>query len=307
MIDFRYHIVSLIAVFLALGMGILLGSSVLATGTIDVLEAQQRNLRRDVDASQDQISTLRQERDEGRAIVEQVTPWMVRGRLNGQRFVSVYDGGGGRWRDPARDALVQAGAQEVGSVTLTDAWNLTEPAASDRLGQIVRDTLGSFEPAEHPVEAALIALGRRLFEPDGEALLRALVDARFVTVDGADLRGTWPPRGSAVLGLAASYTRTRPEPGWLAALAQGTASVAPTLIVGARPKDHSAVTLLRADQASPPTLTTFDAAETDGGRSGPVLAAASRIGIVMAMEAAVQGRGGHYGTDDGRRFVPEPP
>ena len=41
MIDFRYHLVSIVAVFLALAIGIVLGSTELQGGTLDVLRSRR--------------------------------------------------------------------------------------------------------------------------------------------------------------------------------------------------------------------------------------------------------------------------
>ncbi len=49
MINFRYHIVSLIAVFLALGIGLVLGTTFLDDATIDGLERQLDGLENDLD------------------------------------------------------------------------------------------------------------------------------------------------------------------------------------------------------------------------------------------------------------------
>src|SRR6202044_4176126 len=43
-IDFRYHLVSIVAVFLALAIGIVLGSTELQGSTLDVLRAENNSL-----------------------------------------------------------------------------------------------------------------------------------------------------------------------------------------------------------------------------------------------------------------------
>ena len=44
MINFRFHIVSLTAVFLALGIGLMLGTTFLDTATVDSLRERQEEL-----------------------------------------------------------------------------------------------------------------------------------------------------------------------------------------------------------------------------------------------------------------------
>ena len=54
MIDFRYHLVSIVAVFLALAIGIVLGSTELQGHTIDALNAASNQLRSELNAAQAQ-------------------------------------------------------------------------------------------------------------------------------------------------------------------------------------------------------------------------------------------------------------
>jgi len=51
MIDFRYHLVSIVAVFLALGLGIVLGATALQPGTIGFLYKTSQQERRQIDAA----------------------------------------------------------------------------------------------------------------------------------------------------------------------------------------------------------------------------------------------------------------
>ena len=74
MIDFRYHLVSIVAVFLALAIGIVLGSTELQGNTIDVLRTSSNPLKNELDQSnaqrdtaQQQVSTYQTFLDHGRA------------------------------------------------------------------------------------------------------------------------------------------------------------------------------------------------------------------------------------------------
>jgi len=51
-IDFRYHLVSIVAVFLALAIGIVLGSTELQGNTIDVLRSSSNSLKNQLDQTQ---------------------------------------------------------------------------------------------------------------------------------------------------------------------------------------------------------------------------------------------------------------
>ncbi|HZB78913.1 MAG TPA: copper transporter, partial [Actinomycetota bacterium] len=58
MIDFRYHLISIIAVFLALGIGILMGSLVLGENLVDQLERDLAGIERRNDELQAAIEEL---------------------------------------------------------------------------------------------------------------------------------------------------------------------------------------------------------------------------------------------------------
>ena len=47
MISFRYHIFTIVAIFLAVGLGVLMGTSVVQPALIDNLERQVGDLKRD--------------------------------------------------------------------------------------------------------------------------------------------------------------------------------------------------------------------------------------------------------------------
>lgn len=61
MLNFRFHIVSLVAVFLALAIGIIMGSTVIDRALVDTLEDQQQSLRTDLDDLSEENATLRRD------------------------------------------------------------------------------------------------------------------------------------------------------------------------------------------------------------------------------------------------------
>src|SRR5437764_15447489 len=88
-INFRYHVVSLVAVFLALGTGALVGSSFISRGTVAVLQASlhkldgtNRNLIGEVRDLKDQQETLQH-------FVESSEAFVVEGRLKDRPVVLV--------------------------------------------------------------------------------------------------------------------------------------------------------------------------------------------------------------------------
>lgn len=296
MIDFRYHIVTIVAIFLALGLGLLVGTSVVAPATVDAIEGRLRDLQSSLRETRDEATQLRRERDATRDIVGQLTPWVLRDRLAGRPVITITEGGPGRWRESVRDGFARAGATLTGSITLTGRWKLDVEGSAAELDQMARATVGPVELGPKQAEASLELLGRRFLEADGQTFLRQLAQARFVDVAGAEPGTTWPPRDAVLLVLASAYSPSAPQPHWLAAFSRGSATVAPTLVVGGSHADFTTVAVLRQADDLPKGLVTFDAGASPSGA----------LGSVVALQRAIDGLGGHFGEEPGHRLLPEP-
>lgn len=94
MFDFRYHALSLVAVFLALVVGLLLGVAIGDQGLVSSAERDIRNsLRGDVRDARAESDRLRAELDTEKQLEQQLYPLTVGGRLPGQRVGIVAMGG----------------------------------------------------------------------------------------------------------------------------------------------------------------------------------------------------------------------
>lgn len=98
-INFRYHIFTITAIFAALGIGILIGSSII--GNEGLLEEQQRIVREisnDIDRMKDEntrllksISSLEANLDYKKKIEEQLYPLLLEDKMEGRRFFLLYN------------------------------------------------------------------------------------------------------------------------------------------------------------------------------------------------------------------------
>src|SRR5438270_613727 len=116
MFDFRYHALSLVAVFLALMIGLLLGVAIGDKGLVSSAEHNLRaSLRSDVRAAQAESANLRTQLADQKRFQDAVYPLLVQGRLSGQRIGRVGRGGlpDGTIRE-VRDALQGTGGQFAG-------------------------------------------------------------------------------------------------------------------------------------------------------------------------------------------------
>ena len=89
MIDFRYHLVSLISVFLALALGIVVGTTKLNGKVLDDLRGQVNALKNDKHTLQTNERSLQQQLRAGDRFVTDVTPRLVSGVLDGESVVLV--------------------------------------------------------------------------------------------------------------------------------------------------------------------------------------------------------------------------
>lgn len=126
-IDYKYHIASLVAVFLALGIGILIGSTMLDN---DALIDYQKQV---ADSLDNQLDSLRQEKETMKAITDtlennstnhekfekQVLPVLTAGLLKGKKFALVELNG----LPPELIEVIKGAEGNVSSITSISALN----------------------------------------------------------------------------------------------------------------------------------------------------------------------------------------
>src|SRR4030095_16259528 len=94
MINFRFHLVSLVAVFLAMGLGILVGSTVIAQKIVNRLDRESASVREENAKRKDENKELAKQNSQLEDFVESTAPFVVDGRLDGQSGAIVAGGGG---------------------------------------------------------------------------------------------------------------------------------------------------------------------------------------------------------------------
>lgn len=126
MINFRYHVVSLTAVFLALAVGLVLGSTVLNGPLLDALNNQVNTLGRTNQQLREQVSALEDEANQEELFATEAASIMLDGTLTGRRVVLVVLPTGTDYAEGVTDVLELAGATVTGTVQLTEKF--THPA-----------------------------------------------------------------------------------------------------------------------------------------------------------------------------------
>lgn len=113
MFDFRYHALSLVAVFVALVVGLLLGVAIGDQGLVSSAEQSLRNdLREDVRAAQAESATLREELERRERYEELTLPGLVGDRLDSRRVDLIFIGERSEEVfDEVREAVEAAGGE----------------------------------------------------------------------------------------------------------------------------------------------------------------------------------------------------
>ncbi len=126
-IDYKYHIASLVAVFLALGIGILIGSTLLGNDALvdyqkqvtNGLESQLQSLRETNETIQAQANTLETDSNMHKQFEKQVLPALVGGKLAGKNFAVVELNNFGF--PPELSEVIKIAGGNVSSVTSVNA------------------------------------------------------------------------------------------------------------------------------------------------------------------------------------------
>ncbi|MGY1728493.1 copper transporter [Geodermatophilus sp. SYSU D01062] len=312
MIDFRYHLVSLIAVFLAIALGLVIGATQLSGPLLDNLQGQVTSLQEDKRALEDTTQQLQTQVDTDQAFESAVAPALVQGALTGRSVL-----------------LVQA-SEEVTTDTVEEVTALVTEAGGTISGQLSLAPEYSDPASEAGLQSYVTGPGRpvgvTLPETDDTGQLVGALLAQVLMVP-AD--GTPAPDTAAVSTVLAGLSA-------LEVLSQDSASVTPAdfavvLTAGALTGDDAAdrndvlldlVTALDAEGSGAVVAGDADAAGEDGlvgvVRADPEVSAAvssvdnvtspsGQISTVLALGREREGTSGKYGTGEDTQPVPPVP
>jgi hypothetical protein len=162
-IDFRYHLVSLIAVFLAVALGIVIGTTQLNGRVVDNLNAHVSSLEQDKRGLEAQTQQLQAELNSDDAFTQAIAPALVSGALSNRRVLLVLtsDQVPSGTVDDVSSLVQKAGGTVTGTIHLQPQY--TDPSTASAIENFVT---GSGRPAgvelpqtddAHQLVAALLA------------------------------------------------------------------------------------------------------------------------------------------------------
>ncbi|MCW2740244.1 MAG: uncharacterized protein JWR45_666 [Blastococcus sp.] len=312
MIDFRYHLVSLIAVFLAVALGIVIGTTALNEPILADIKNQVTDLEKDKRSLEDRTQQLQARLDSTDAFEEAVAPALVAGALSRAKVVLITTGENvaSETVDQVTTLITEAGGTVSGSLALQPAFS--DPSSASALSGYVT---GGGLPATVTLPQT---------DDAGQLVGSALAQVLMIPADGgAAADGT--SVSSVVAGLVAldvlTQTSDSLEP----------ANYAVVLTAGAFEGDDAAersttVTELVSalDSVGSGSVVSGDA--TSAGQNGLVGAirddpslssavstvdnvgsVAGGISTVLALGAEAKGTSGRYGTGEDTQPVPPVP
>ncbi len=314
MIDFRYHIVSIVSIFLALAVGIVLGAGPLQNQLGNTLTGQVGDLRRQKSELNDKLNQVNLQLAQSQSFDKAMTPWLVDGRLIGRSVTVVRLPGSSDGQAQAIDSVLnEAGAQVNGTVRVTSAW--TDPAKKafrDSLAQSLAPLASSQPPAGATQDQELAdVLARGLVVSDDAAANKTDTGAT-TALDGLKTGGliTFSGNGpkASTLAVVLAGPPTPNEDGKqeqdeansydalaraLDAQSQGTVAASDVLAT----QTGGTLQAIRSDKQASATVSTVDTVDLQMGL----------ITLVLALRQQTEGGAGQYGVGLGAtKIAPAP-
>jgi hypothetical protein len=301
-ISLRQHAISLAAVFLALAVGVVLGSGFLSNTLVSGLRDETKNLHTQIDGLNAEKATLNAKINSGNAFDAQLAGRMVHDALNGKSLV-VFRAPDAKDEDVDAVAKIvsQAGGGVTGTIALTQEF--VDANSAEKLHTVVNS---SVLPAGAQLSTKLVDQGSQagdllgiallinrdpavppVDDPQRDTVLAALRDTGFIAYGNQHVGAS----NAAVVVTGGSLSNDAGNQG--VSVARFAAALAPhgsgVLLAGREGSSDgpAAVGVARGDAAVTPVISTVDNLDVESGRVTAVLGVADLIN---------GGRTGQYGT-----------
>jgi hypothetical protein len=294
LINFRYHVVSLTAVFLALAIGLVVGTAAFNGPAAEELGDQVSGMRKQNDALRDQVNHLKEEAQQEEQFASDALPYLLGDKLAGRRVLLLSTADADK---EYVDGMVKA--FEVAQVKLTGRVSLTkkfvEPDRKEHLLDLVDTTTppgvtglpansNGAETSAALLAAVLVDRNPAVTPDDRRRVLAAYKD--FVT---ADVSG---PAEAVVLITGAPYSDKDAAKlnGALKFVVEQFDRPGPLVVAGSGTGgDGNLLAAVRRDATLAKQVSTVDNVATPQGRAATLLALVEQF----------DGKVGHYGVGGG--------
>ncbi|MEO5874239.1 MAG: copper transporter [Streptosporangiaceae bacterium] len=311
MIDFRYHVVSIVAVFLALAIGLIVGSTTLQDKTLELIRDQANRLQVSNDDLRAQVKAsdeLRRGEDQFASVIG---PQIEESRLRNESVVFVEaPGADSKMRIQLDQAVKNAGGSVTGWVSLTDKFLADDQAETiSQLSDSLKAVGTTFADSAGPYEKAGTVLAQSLVTTESAKVGHeevSSVSALSGFKDGGYLSTSGKPGGRATLAIVIAPsgpydTKVASQDNKaLVALAQaldlaGRGTVAAGNFASVASGDGFLSELRGSSAAS--TVSSVDTADIPSGQ----------VVTVLALNVELTGKSGKYGIGSGTSgYLPVP-
>jgi hypothetical protein len=298
-INFRYHVVSLTAVFLALAIGLVLGTAALNGPAADRLNSEVSKLGKSNTALRGEVTQLKGQVNSQEGFVTEAAPMLLTGRLTGRTVLVVTtDTTDPQYRDATVDMLKRAGAKLTGRIRVNDVF--TDPRRDDALQdlatrvpvpgvQLPNRSVG-VENASALLAAAVVKGGTAVSEGNRRSVLTAFSSLGAATIE----QDVTQPADSVVVIFGQSPVDAdadRRNAAMLTILRQFDRVAAHMVLAAPQAGgDGNPVGGIRGDDSLSKNISTVDNVSSVEGQ------------VVTALALAEQfngGKAGHYGSGEG--------
>lgn len=298
MVTFRFHLMSLTAVFLALAVGIAIGATVVNQATVDTLEGRLNAVQNNVERTEKRNNELEAEVNEWNRFTDQAADELVEGRLIQQPILVVAVRGIETAPvDRFRQSMASAGAILSGTIWFTSKMKLEKADDVTALAQILGVPSGRPDDLRRAVVSRLAASWSGSGELNPLPALIAAAFAEFERPQGVNVDPATLPRMETKFVVVSDEEADVANELLGVPLATQLALRFPSRVLAAEPLGTGVfVGLLRQGEAANIMSTVDNLADFRGRMAG-----------VLAVQDLGREKVGHYGTGPrASRLVPEP-
>lgn len=298
MINFRYHVVSLTAVFLALAIGLVLGTAALNGPLADDLNNRVSSLSNRNSQLRTEVTQLQGQVESQADFVRDAAPMLLANRLAGKTVLLVStDTADNKHRDAVAQALTQSGATITGKVRIDKQFidPQQEEALADLVSRLVPAGVAStlpndgvaVETASALLATALVSGGPVVSEASRTGILSGFSRLGVITVEGRISQ-----QADAVV-VVAGQADTDADADKLNdaknQVVQQFDRVARYMALAGPQAGSGPVAAVRDDDTLSNQIATVDNVSSPEGQ----------VVVALALAEQYLGRTGHYGSGDG--------
>lgn len=289
MINFRYHVVTLVAVFLALGLGVLFGASFIDQNTVEILERSQKRLGDRNKQLRDQVLALERDVKDSSAFIDGAKTTLIRASLKDRPSLILSFDSNDEVLESAGQTLVLAGSKVEGSLRFSENIDLSNATRRQQVALAIGSDLTETEPlrAAFIQEISVALAGKK------PGVLQRISDSGLIEqlqVAGGQPRSlaTLASPQSLLVIVAPSADKKALAESFVLPLVRALAIQDVLVAVVANAEEGSQLIAGVRSDGNIKAITVDNIHVSEG-----------QAALALGLQAAISGRFGHYGSAEG--------